>query len=364
MAEKSDHEESEPRTPGGLRARLSFLTGAWDSRPRSLAAVGVWIVVALALLIVAVGAAAGSAPLSRHLCSTCHEMEPKVAAWRVSPHAQIECYSCHGAPHPWYSFPQTLADKGKMLSRYVSVHWSGKHEEAIGENTAHLAPISDSTCLQCHDPARTATSRFGVLIQHAKHAARNKSCISCHLWTAHQDPNADRDLLFMGQCFKCHGQTADAKAPGACDLCHPKGSDLHPASHKTGDWQMHHGETAKKDRQQCRMCHRDDFCRNCHGLDMPHPAGWAASGHPIVARQNREICTKCHKGSTYLCTMCHHKGFDDQKGSWVNQHYLMVQETGPAFCMQCHDGPFCIDCHAKTANQDIRPGSSAVLTKP
>lgn len=321
-----------------------------DSRPRSRAIIGVAIAAAVIIGVLALGTGAYFITSSAVVCASCHEMRPSVATWRVSPHAAVQCYDCHSTPRPWYRTPASLVERIGLLGRDVRAHWSWTKTEASTPSTLTAAAIPDSTCEHCHDPARTATSRFGILIKHAEHAKRNNSCVSCHRWTAHPSPTGDRDSMMMELCFKCHGLAQGSKAPGECAVCHLRGLDLHPDSHKKGDWTTRHGKVATTDREQCVMCHRDTFCRNCHGLEIPHPADWAKV-HAGTAAQNREVCTKCHRGDANLCTMCHHKGYDGRQGPWVSQHFLMVRETGAAFCMQCHPGTFCVRCHAEGKTQ-------------
>jgi nitrate/TMAO reductase-like tetraheme cytochrome c subunit len=306
--------------------------------------VAVLIVAALIALLVAADAGASSPTV----CGACHEMKPWVASWSVSAHAQVGCYSCHATPRHWYGAPLAAADRWGMLRRDIGSHWADPSQEVTAGSAGAGATIPDSTCMQCHDPARTGTSRFGVQIKHAEHAARNKSCVSCHRFTAHPPGNGSRDSLMMLLCFDCHGLSKAAKAPGTCQTCHLKGVDLRPASHKTGKWLTAHGPIAKVGRQQCAMCHYDKFCIGCHGLVMPHPKGWAGSGpsgHAAVAARGRSVCTKCHAGSSDLCTMCHHKGFDASKGPWIKQHPAMASRTGTVFCFRCHDAMFCARCH-------------------
>lgn len=285
---------------------------------------------------------------SPSLCASCHEMRPAVAQWSKSPHAEVGCYSCHQTPRPWYALPQTLAERVALLSRDVSRHQSGGYRVSPASNI-HAAAITDSTCQQCHDPSRRPTPRYGVVIDHAKHAARNKSCMSCHYWTAHPDPTRDRATAMMARCFTCHGQTTVQAASSTCGVCHLKGVPLRPPSHTTGDWKLLHGKSAKADRQLCSMCHTQAFCLDCHGgLQMPHPAGWVTSktGHALVGSHNRALCSRCHTSKPDLCSMCHHKEFGYSQGLWVNQHFLVVRKSGAAFCMQCHLVTFCIDCHS------------------
>lgn len=356
MRRQSDHDGGKPGPFRRLQAKLPFLLSERERSPRSRLTLGVLIAATVILLVLAAGVAAGSATLARGVCDSCHEMEPKVSAWAVSPHAEVECYACHGSAAEWYDFPNSVVDRAARLGRFIRVHATGEHEAAIGQDV-EPSSIPDSTCLECHDPARTGTSRMGVPIQHEKHARRNKSCVSCHLWTAHQDPAADRNLLMMQLCYKCHGQPDQPKASAACTTCHPKDLPLRPESHRKGDWRPRHGKLAKTDRQQCLMCHNQAFCDECHGLDMPHPLGWARgkSSHAVVARRARRVCEQCHAGKANLCTMCHHRGMDESKGTWVAQHFLAVHETGAAFCMKCHEGSFCVDCHTASGGPPDAP---------
>jgi len=308
-----------------------------------------WIAAASICAVLALGLAMTRVTASAIVCGACHEMSPKVAAWRTGGHTQIGCPACHETPLPWYRFPETLAVRGAMLTRDVGDHWSNRARDASRASNDDTSTVPDSTCLKCHDPSRKITMRFGTLIDHTEHAKRNKSCVSCHIWTAHPDPNVERPILLMAQCFTCHGRTKTAKAPGTCDVCHPKSFSLRPESHRPASaWRTRHGKVALAGGQPCDMCHDEDFCRNCHGVDMPHPTGWGKgqpAGHASVAELNRQVCARCHKEKPDLCSMCHHKGWEPTKGPWISQHPLMVRQHGAAFCMRCHAATFCTDCH-------------------
>ena len=301
-------------------------------------------VVTLGLLLTRVTA-------SPFVCGSCHEMAPALASWKASGHTQVRCPQCHEKSRPWYQFPQTLAARSVMLTRDARSHWSGRATAALNRSTETTPTIPDTTCLKCHDPSRKVTVRFGTLINHPEHTKRNKSCASCHLWTAHPAPGAERPMLLMERCFACHGRTAAAKAPGTCDVCHPASFNLRPASHKPASaWRTRHGKVALAKGQPCAICHDTAFCRGCHGLEMPHPAEWGKGKPPLhstVAKLNRKTCTRCHADRPNLCTMCHHKGWDPNKGPWLTQHPSMVADKGAAFCMGCHDPVFCFTCHLR-----------------
>jgi nitrate/TMAO reductase-like tetraheme cytochrome c subunit len=307
------------------------------------------IVLASLVGVVALGLLLTRITASPRVCGSCHEMNAALASWKESGHTQVRCPQCHEKPRPWYQFPQTLAVRSAMLTRDVRAHWSTGGAKAVMASYDTTPTIPDSTCLQCHGTSRKITMRFGTLINHNEHAKRNRSCVSCHLWTAHPSPGAERPMLLMERCFTCHGRTASAKAPGTCDVCHPKSFSLRPVSHKpTATWLKDHGKMARAGTQPCAMCHEKTFCTGCHGLDMPHPANWAKGQQPVhsqFAKTNRQVCVKCHPDTPNFCTMCHHKGWDPAKGPWRTQHPAMVVETGASFCLDCHGPLFCTSCH-------------------
>jgi len=306
---------------------------------------GVWIAVIVVIATVAIGLLTTRVTASPVVCGSCHEMSAKVDTWRTSPHAQVGCPDCHEDPRPWYRFPETLAVRSAMLTRDVQDHFTDTEQAAASAEATSSIP--DSRCLECHDPSREVTMRFGTLIDHDEHAERNGSCVSCHLWTGHPDPEAEKALLLMEQCFNCHGREETAQAPGTCDVCHPSDFEKRPLSHQPADWQDGHGELAKADESLCLMCHEESMCLDCHGVEMPHPEGWdeGASNHGPVAKQNRETCVQCHPRDPDFCTMCHHEGFVTEEGPWVDQHPELVTERGAAFCIDCHLPQYCYDCH-------------------
>jgi nitrate/TMAO reductase-like tetraheme cytochrome c subunit len=308
-----------------------------------------WIALATLAAIVALGVAIDRVSASPELCAACHEMKPAVAAWKTSSHTRVACAACHETPRPWYQLPVTLWHRGAMLGRDLGAHISGSAESTAAATKTHIT-IPDDTCLACHDPDREVTMRYGTLIDHTEHAARNKSCVSCHLWTAHPGPDAERPLLLMRQCFACHGRTAGSKAPGTCDVCHPTSFDKRPATHGLSTWATTHGKPAKADRPQCLMCHEEAACRTCHGVEMPHPSGWTdgATGHSRVADEGRQTCAKCHAGGLAFCSMCHHEGYDARTGPWVAQHPSAVEKRGAASCIECHGPLYCVKCHTRT----------------
>lgn len=291
---------------------------------------------------------------SPRVCSSCHEIQSRAHSWSRSSHETVACVKCHTPVRAWYAMPLRVGDRIGLLTRDVVAHRRGGYPSQIETRTPGTPPISDAVCLQCHDPNRKATSGFRIKIDHAEHAKRNGSCVSCHVRTAHPIPERSRAMSLMTQCFTCHGLQPSAKAPGTCATCHPAGYALKPVSHTAGKWSTGHGKVAKADPAQCTMCHQKTLCTNCHGLEMPHPAGWerGRTGHGRVAALDRSLCKRCHSGGPDMCTMCHHKGYSPDAGPWVKQHFKRVRAEGLGECVKCHSPVFCIGCHAE------RPGAT------
>lgn len=95
------------------------------------------------------------------------------------------------------------------------------------------------------------------------------------------------------------------------------------------------------------MCHVQKFCDDCHGLEMPHPSGWAEGedGHSVYAEQDRTVCEQCHTERPDLCGMCHHEAYEPEQGSWVQQHFIEVETQGSDYCFECHLPAYCVRCH-------------------
>jgi nitrate/TMAO reductase-like tetraheme cytochrome c subunit len=276
-------------------------------------------------------------------------MELRVGEWERSAHAEIRCVSCHEPPHKWYNVPQSLAARARLLGRDISVHLSGDYDDPVDKRLPGAGPMSNDICLQCHDANRKVTAGKRILIDHVKHAEANGSCVSCHLRTAHPVPTRGRAISFMAQCFVCHGTPEAPEASTSCGTCHPGDFNLQPESHTTEKWSTAHGRVSEVDRKQCAMCHGQNFCNNCHGLEMPHPKGWAdgATGHSKIAKKSQSTCAQCHTEKPDLCSMCHHKSYDPKKGDWIKQHANEVAARGAAFCFQCHGPLYCSGCHIR-----------------
>jgi hypothetical protein len=114
----------------------------------------------------------------------------------------------------------------------------------------------------------------------------------------------------------------------------------------------------------CETCHTEQFCMNCHGMEMPHPEEFKEpedpedpAGHPVISKQQPEKCEMCHgkNAETAFCDSCHHGtkagGWEfDTTVPWTEkQHPDAVAAGGVDACTGCHETQFCANCHVKTA---------------
>lgn len=290
---------------------------------------------------------------SSQLCGSCHEMGARVDSWARSAHNTVRCVECHQPVREWYASPLRVLDRGQLLARDISAHLKGGYQDPVDSSRFSTTPVPDEICLQCHDPKRKATSGYRILIDHVEHAERNGSCISCHVRTAHPIEERSTALSLMSQCYTCHGQPSQPEASGECGVCHPSGFELTPQSHEPAAWKRGHGEVALTDPRQCEMCHEKSFCTDCHGMEMPHPEGWAQGpgGHAQAADLSRDTCGQCHGNRPDMCTMCHHEGYQPTRGSWAKQHYVEVRDRGALYCVDCHSPTYCVRCHVRAATE-------------
>jgi cytochrome c-type protein NapC len=310
------------------------------------------IVIAVLAGIVVLIATAGFVTSSPSFCGSCHEMGPSHESWSQSAHTGVKCVTCHETPREWYGQPLRAAERARLIARDTWRHLSGRLGEpndpaAIGRTS----PMPDEICLQCHTPDRRATSGFRILIDHPEHAARTGSCVACHVYTAHPDAELGKPLSLMTKCYDCHGTAEYPEASDTCETCHPADFDLRPPAHLEAPWMRDHGFTAMPDPSLCAMCHEQESCDSCHGVEMPHPEGWLDGpvSHGAAVEEDDDVCFRCHTREPDSCAACHHEGYEPALGPWIEQHYDEARTVGVASCLDCHQPVFCAECHKAPA---------------
>ena len=192
-----------------------------------------------------------------------------------------------------------------------------------------------------------------------------------------------------------------------CNACHQSnGVTLNHGSF----WVKEHRLYAEKDPNNCKDCHMQSFCMNCHfggGIDadlhrsqsgpnyMPksHVTDWREI-HPIKALDDPRSCYRCHDAKAF-CEACHSKfnpndlrllshrrGFSDidvKSGGpnhaiftpaqcptchpnslvpthrWSGDHAREARKNLNS-CQTCHsDGQVCLKCHSAATGLRVNP---------
>ena len=234
-------------------------------------------------------------------------------------------------------------------------------------------PTNMSQCVYCHpDLDRIIPGR--LIFAHAQHLQRAYKCEACHPKFGHSA--AGPAVPDMMSCYRCHGLQhkgqgmiatedcgkchppefkltpadhikkfieVDHKArasadPSYCAMCHKtqfcvdchegKGTSPNapkvavvPTSHRKSSWLKQHGKLYSAKKGDCGACHTDQSCRRCHKTTMPHPPGWIQNHRPEPGVSSAD-CNICHTDRT-ACQNCHH--------SKVQQAELVA-----ANCVRCH----------------------------
>ncbi len=245
--------------------------------------------------------------------------------------------------------PSSTTDSGPTAT-------TASTEDTTGDSLVGVElPGNFAQCPDCHSRFDGSVGRDGVLVErftHVLHLDSGASCPDCHLVPTHREDGIVKPT--MAKCFGCHSQDEADAPPGACDACHPPGFELVPVSHGDADWlpaperlnavEALHAVDGLGGPEECSVCHDDDFCTDCHKVDMPHPGDWTAA-HPATARDVGEgACGNCHPART-LCNECHHTGFEAGDVPWTRQHRNVVTQSGVLPCFQCHNSTTCAHCH-------------------
>lgn len=216
------------------------------------------------------------------------------------------------------------------------------------------------TCKTCHQEAmdsvtlkdiagilgaRTPAAKpYGLAFAHAKH--EGLECSSCHSVV-----NARMTTPPMKTCLDaCHSEKASY--PLSCRSCHTQlDARGRPLDHATG-WTTRHGVTASASAENCKSCHTEESCFNCHRVTRPenHTNSWRLRGHGVVAQADRERCLACHQEN--YCSTCH-LGTQpiNHTSAWKGMNFW-------THCNNCHlpiSNERCTTCHLGAPHSSAPP---------
>lgn len=212
------------------------------------------------------------------------------------------------------------------------------------------------------------TSAAWALTSHVDYAKMEiKECTACHqsngvppnhgsMWSkdhrlfAEKMPNNCKDCHQQSFCLDCHtggGIDRDLHVSNS-------GVDYMPMSHRT-DFKEIHPIKALDDPQSCYRCHDEKrFCNECHSkfnqndlMVLSHQKGYS----------NIEVSAGGPLHSTFTaaqCQTCHPNGMLS-KHAWSDAHAREARQK-LASCQSCHpDGDVCLKCHSAVTGLKVNP---------
>lgn len=326
-------------------------------------------------------------------CESCHTPAFKLRPtshtpdWAKTPHADRakkdanQCMMCHDAPEDCDAcHEQENLDVGPMPAAYLSIVAEQPKTPIV--TVYPTQPTTMGQCIHCH-PDIDEFMPGRVIFAHAKHLQRNYQCTVCHPQFGHGLEQIRRPDMMS--CYRCHGLThasAGEVATEDCYACHPKDFELKPPDHTAAFQTGQHKERASDEPEYCAMCHKADFCvechmgrrktgpgsakvipadhtqvewlgshggrylaqkgacgschesqscKTCHTTSMPHPPDWLQN-HKPASDKERDDCAVCHANRD-SCQNCHHdqvKGLELVEANCTPCHDEMKQKPGTA----------------------------------
>ena len=292
-------------------------------------------VVVLIVFIVLLGIGAGSSAV----CSGCHS--PQANALAASPHAGIDCESCHAAASG------TVSSRADVLARMVPAELRGGGLHGPGR------PVGNAACLRCHAKMVSAglVSKNGISIDHTRCIVAS-TCEDCHDTAIHGTASRYVRTVNMNSCVACH---IAKQASLECTVCHAGST---PTLKKDGPaWVRFHGAAVAtthgaQDLRSCAPCHTSTWCSRCHHVEVPHPQSFGQTHGKLVAKAGTAACFTCHKGQAY-CDGCHGIEMPHPAG-FLQDHSSIARGVYDPKCATCHVIDDCIQCHA----YHVHPGGS------
>lgn len=270
--------------------------------------------------------------LQPFVCSSCHPMKQSTQAWKASSHKSIGCISCHKKTTV-LAMPIQNLEEMRMTLSWVSHSYQTPISSTVG----------NKACLSCHSDIRHGVvTKFRTMMSHAEVIQADIPCSDCHNGVGHKHQGQE-NVSKMEKCSGCHN---DEQASSRCQTCHLDKVWLGMKPDKSWgivhdkDWPKTHGSRSL---YACKICHSEKDCTRCH-LMAPHPEGWPFI-HGQEAKKNPRDCVVCHKQDGF-CRDCHGITMP-HPASWMPIHKMEVEIAGSDVCRGCHRSEECNRCHQK-----------------
>ncbi|MBD3299635.1 MAG: hypothetical protein GF341_13345 [candidate division Zixibacteria bacterium] len=255
-----------------------------------------------------------------------------------------------------------------------------------------LPPVED--CYACHEESDKFTQEYAayeppwrdVIFSHEQHLGQGMDCQDCHASVEQAEKVPSEAMPPMDMCVDCHNTQ---QVVNECVTCHVHVELIIPDNHGP-DFVLDHVELARQGDEDCRNCHTQTYCQECHdgaalvqsvkeadreAMDRIGPMASAHEGKDILilqrvhdlnyrythgtdARNKAQECAVCHE-TTEFCVACHRPETDMQRNrpishemaGWENQGHADVARNDIEYCAGCHDEtaaePTCMRCHQR-----------------
>lgn len=233
--------------------------------------------------------------------------------------AEIKCQDCHTAVMNSVSSKDNLNPKKEVCA--------GCHD------------VNDKKeCGLCHYDNVYKKLRASVNelnFSHKQHVAQ-KQCTDCHkdLDKVKFSKESAQVLPVMETCYSCHNNQT---ASNACEACHTNLSNIKPKDHLKSNFLNEHTSSAGfSEKNNCMMCHSDNFCQACHS-----PLKYSGNNTKedfYAPYYTKETATRTDREALQKLTTAHTLNYKFTHGLDANQKSFE--------CKTCHDPvEFCASCH-------------------
>jgi nitrate/TMAO reductase-like tetraheme cytochrome c subunit len=293
-------------------------------------------IVAVVLLFILGGSWGFHASSTPQFCRSCHEMGYYYQTWNSSSHHDINCENCHLGPN----VASMIKTKVGALKE-IFVHTTQKPVEAQVPRTAEIA---DAVCRKCHEPKQGELHYHLQRITHQEHLDRGMHCTECHSNVVHGGRTGFKNTPPMTGCMRCHD---GEQAPNNCSVCHLKLGEISPSVYNPEWVKTHRANLEDTGRENCKICHGEQYCNSCHQTVPPHGSNWQLQ-HQKTERTELPKCATCHvprvgEDMALFCIDCH-KSRSAHGPQYVLTHPQDYQQR-PQTCTLCHEQNFCTSCH-------------------
>jgi len=235
----------------------------------------------------------------------------------------------------------------KCIDCHTSVVNSVSSKDNLNPKKKDCASCHDvkdeKQCNLCHfeKPYKKlkATDRE-IMFSHKDHI-KGKECTDCHkdLDKVKFSKESAAGFPSMESCYSCHNNKT---AANDCESCHSNLSNLTPVDHlKTNFLNEHKSFAGVSEKNNCMMCHSDNFCQACHS-----PLKYSGKNKPdnfYAPYYTKETGTRVDREDLQNLTIAHELNYKFTHGLDANQKSFE--------CKTCHDPvQFCASCHQNGGN--------------